>query len=174
MHWLILENHTLPCVIGFYCCEQTPRPVGAGLLVHYHQGRSKAVSRQSWCRQSWKFNMFIWRLLVEYWLPSSYDQCIKAHTLLQQGYTPQQCHSLGQAYTNHHTVLPLLYPKGLLVFSNSFPQVQPQTYMWINNAQSSEAPSQALTQIIFASQASCVMKSPFSVWLCTSSDGPAE
>jgi hypothetical protein len=33
--------------------------------VHYQQGGSMAASRQVWCRQSWKFYIFIWRLLVE-------------------------------------------------------------------------------------------------------------
>jgi hypothetical protein len=39
--------------------------------VHYHQGRNMAASRQAWCRRSWEFYIFIWRLLVEDWLPGS-------------------------------------------------------------------------------------------------------
>jgi len=50
-------------VLGSYCCEQTPWPrqllkgqhlIGTGLLVHYHQGRGMAGSRQAWCRLSWR------------------------------------------------------------------------------------------------------------------------
>jgi hypothetical protein len=36
--------------------------------IHYHQGGSMAASRQAWCRRSWGFIIFIWRLLAEYCL----------------------------------------------------------------------------------------------------------
>jgi hypothetical protein len=39
--------------------------------VHYHQGKSMAVSRQALCRQSWEFYILFWRLLAEYWFPCS-------------------------------------------------------------------------------------------------------
>jgi hypothetical protein len=47
------------------------------LSVHYHQG--KATSRQAWCRQSWEFYIFIWRLIVKDWFPGSQEEGIKAH-----------------------------------------------------------------------------------------------
>jgi len=39
--------------------------------VHYHQGRSMAVSRQAWGWRNREFCIFIRRLLVEDWLPDS-------------------------------------------------------------------------------------------------------
>jgi hypothetical protein len=30
-----------------------------------------AAFRQAWCRRSWEFCIFIWRLLGEDWLPAS-------------------------------------------------------------------------------------------------------
>jgi hypothetical protein len=47
--------------------------------VHYHQGRSITASRQAWCRRTWEFSIFIWRLLGEDWLPGSWDEGLKAH-----------------------------------------------------------------------------------------------
>ena len=59
--------------------------------VHYHQGRIMAASRQARYRQSCKFYIFIWRLLVEYWLPGSYNEGLIALAtvihLLQKGHT---------------------------------------------------------------------------------------
>jgi len=46
--------------------------------VHYHQGRSLVASKQAWCRRSWEFYIFIWRLLWKDWLPGS--ELLKAHT----------------------------------------------------------------------------------------------
>ena len=39
--------------------------------VQYHQSGNMVTSRQIWCRRSWEFYIFIWRLLAEYWLPGS-------------------------------------------------------------------------------------------------------
>jgi hypothetical protein len=39
--------------------------------VQYHQGRNMAASRQAWCRRSWEFDIFIWKLLAEFWHPGS-------------------------------------------------------------------------------------------------------
>jgi len=47
--------------------------------VHYCRGGRIAASRQAWCRWSCEFNIFIWRLLVEYWLPGSQEEGLKAH-----------------------------------------------------------------------------------------------
>jgi len=59
--------------------------------VHYDQGGSMAVSRQSWFRQSTEFSIFIWRLLSEYWFPAVRMRIVKStHTvtyLLQQSHT---------------------------------------------------------------------------------------
>ena len=38
-----------------------------------------ADSKRAWCRRSWEFYNFIWRLLAEYWLPGSWDENIKPH-----------------------------------------------------------------------------------------------
>jgi hypothetical protein len=53
----------------------------------YHQGRSMAASRQAWCRRSWDFYIFIWRLLAEYWLPGSEDEGLKAHAHSDSNYS---------------------------------------------------------------------------------------
>jgi hypothetical protein len=50
-----------------------------------------AASRQTWCKKSWEFYIFIWRLLAEYWLPGSKDGGLKnpiptVTHLLQQGH----------------------------------------------------------------------------------------
>jgi hypothetical protein len=53
--------------------------------------------------------------LAEYWLPGTKTRILKPTStmthltairphLLQQSHTSQQCHSLGQAYTNHHNM----------------------------------------------------------------------
>jgi hypothetical protein len=59
--------------------------------VHYHQCGSMAVSRQAWCRQSWKFYVFIQRLLVEDWLSGNWGEGLKPTPtvthLLQPGHT---------------------------------------------------------------------------------------
>jgi hypothetical protein len=39
-----------------------------------------AAFRQAWCKRSWEFFMFIWKLLAEYWLQGSKEECLKAHT----------------------------------------------------------------------------------------------
>ena len=38
-----------------------------------------AASRQAWCWRSWEFYIFIWKLLVEDWLPGSYHEGLNAH-----------------------------------------------------------------------------------------------
>jgi hypothetical protein len=51
-----------------------------GGSVHYHQSGSMVASRQAWCRRSWEFYIFIWRLLWGDALPGSWDEGLRAHT----------------------------------------------------------------------------------------------
>ena len=65
--------------------------------VHYHQGESMAACRQAWQRQSWKFYIFIQRLLVEDWLPGNCGENLKL-TL-----TVTHLHKPGHTYSNKAT-----------------------------------------------------------------------
>jgi hypothetical protein len=47
-------------------------------LVHY-RGRSMTASRQAWCRRSWEFCIFIWRLPGEDWLPHGQEEGLITH-----------------------------------------------------------------------------------------------
>ena len=75
--------------------------------VHYHQGVSEAVSRQAWCRRSCqeKTGFQVARMRVLKPIPTVIH-------FLQQCHTSKQCHSVGQAYSNHH--IPLLGPHGIV------------------------------------------------------------
>jgi hypothetical protein len=44
------------------------------------KGAYITASRQAWCRRSWDFYIFIWRLLAECWFPGSCDKGLKAYT----------------------------------------------------------------------------------------------
>ena len=50
-----------------------------------------ATSRQEWCRRSWEFNIFIWRLLAQY--------CCQAFRMRVLKTTPTVTHLVQQAHT---------------------------------------------------------------------------
>jgi hypothetical protein len=78
--------------------------------VHYHQGGSMAESRQAWCRRSWEFYIFIWRLLAEYWLQAASTRVLKltsSDTLLPQGHTYS---NRANPWAEHTQNITVLYP----------------------------------------------------------------
>jgi hypothetical protein len=112
-------------VLGVYCCEETPWPrkllqgqhlIGAGLQVQRfsplssRQERNMAISRQAWCRMSWEFYIFIWRLLAKYWFlkyQATSKRALKPTPTVT--YLLQQCHSLAKYKQTITNPIPRLY-----------------------------------------------------------------